>query len=199
MRSEWQAGPADRPVERRDGAVDDAGGRRRLLAGLGALLGGAAMLQAGRGDAAPLRNLRFIGGGVAGGGVAKLADGEAHFALFATRLQPEGGPLSFLGRILWVDRAPSGRTISLESAEIEEYAPIPGVPTGRFARGTMRVNGAGSYPFRLEVVDVGPPGSGQDTVSLAVGSDVSDFGYTAIGTVATGDIELLTFDFTVPT
>lgn len=181
-----------------DYEVEPTRSRRSLLSGgLAAALGAAVGMVPGGLSAAPSRLIKITGGGIAGGGVAKLPDGDAHFSLLATRLVPESGDAAILGRIQWSDPGFAGKGVTFESISLAEYGPVPGVANARAMAGQMKVNGAGSYPFNLTAIDAGGPGAGSDTITLTVGTDTSDFSYTAVATVSAGDLELLTFDFSL--
>jgi hypothetical protein len=62
------------------------------------------------------------------------------------------------------------------------------------------VNNQNEYPFRLTVIDGGPPGTGADSVALIVGRDAAlestatpvapdDFIYAVAGSVIVGDVQ----------
>lgn len=138
--------------------------------------------------------------GIVGGGVVQTASGEAHVSLFASRLVVAGatGEEPVTGAIMWLDPTWEDTGLVLESTRIDYYAPVPGLDGGREIRGEMTANGEGAYPFVLLAVDSGLPGSGQDRVTLAVGTfaegeaeAASDFGYSAEGAVVGGDLQLL--------
>jgi hypothetical protein len=146
------------------------------------------------------------GGGIAGGGTAETAEGEAQFSLFASRLEltDEPTPLIF-GRVQWVDPNWRSRGLALVSTTVTAYGPVPDDENARELRGTMTANGEGSYPFVLRAIDGGGPGEGQDRVILTVGPDAvagtpsaatptDDFAYSAEATVVGGDLQLLRFD-----
>lgn len=138
--------------------------------------------------------------GISGGGSLATANGPAQFTLFATGITASGaaGEPVVRGQVQWTATDANGEQLLLQTVETTDYGPIEGTEGGRFIHGTMSVNGEGEYPFVLNAVDAGPPGEAQDTVSLAVGSEVegassSDFGYAAEGPLETGDIQLLNF------
>jgi len=143
------------------------------------------------------------GGGIAGGGVAETADGEAWFSLFGSRLLvgDDDEPI-FFGRVQWVDESLG---VTLESTDIVSYGPPKDDPDARELRGSMSVDGAGSYHFVLRALDVGGPGDGLDTIVLTVGPEAAagtpaaatpagDFAYAVEATVSAGDLQLLSFD-----
>ena len=144
-------------------------------------------------------------GGLAGGGLATDGEGEAQFAVFASRILFAGDDEpTILGRVQWVDK---GRGMVMESTAVTAYGPIPDQENARELRGTMRVNGTDGYPFVLRAVDAGPPGSGQDTIDLTVGAaalatpgtspdpatpaPATDLTLTIAATVTIGDLQLL--------
>jgi len=145
-------------------------------------------------------------GGIGGGGIAKWAGGQATFSLFAARLTLPGGKLVFIGRIQWVDPAWQGSGLTLETATISSYLPLPNNARGREIKGTMKVNGSGAAPFVMHAFDNGPPGSGKDAVDLRVGAAAlgtpeagatgtpAAVSYSATATVSAGDIELVTIE-----
>ena len=154
------------------------------------------------------------GGGIAGGGSVATAEGEAHFSLFGSRFMLEGqdDPVVF-GSLRWVDPHWQGLGLTLESTEISAYGPIPNPENARELRGLATANGVGSHPFVLRMEVAGPPGSGEDMVSLAIidasGTPVAlpaagtpaidtqgvDLTYAVSGPLTSGDLELLTFEF----
>lgn len=143
--------------------------------------------------------------GIAAGGWLQVPAGEAIFSLFASRLVVVEGEQEIVsGSVRWVE-LPSG--LALASTGITAYENIPDERgEARRIEGTMSVNGEGSYPFTLEVVDVGPPGAGQDLISLVVGGEPEAqgaatpsagflFSYQAEGVVAAGDVQDVDIDF----
>jgi hypothetical protein len=149
--------------------------------------------------------------GMVGGGLVRFEEGEASFSLFVSRLIfPEDDAEVVLGNIIWVDKE---ARLTLRSSAITEYI-VPEVQpeqgVSRQVIGMMSVEGGSEYPFDLEVVDVGLPGSGKDTFNLRVGDDArtsadatpaSGFGfsYIANGLVARGDIQELDVEIDVAT
>jgi hypothetical protein len=112
--------------------------------------------------------------------------------------------------VLWVDTTAG---LTLASTRIDTYGDLE-VPAsqgeGRRIRGQMSVNNGDVYPFRLDVVDGGPPGSGLDSVNLVVGADAGSegaatpasatgFTYAMAGTVTVGDIQDVDFDLDTAT
>jgi hypothetical protein len=146
--------------------------------------------------------------GVTGGGVVAVAGGQAAFSLFGTRLIPPPDAPEIVGGVIrWVD-LPTGLTLA--ATDITRYDVVERDPgETRRIEGTMSLNGAGSYPFVMEVTDAGAPGSGLDTVSFGVGDGVTTtgaatpaaglgFSYAASGAV-TGDIQIVEFDIDLET
>jgi hypothetical protein len=189
--------------------------RHAIKLGLGGLAALGAM-QAVQLDAAPA----VSSGGIAGGGRATMEGGEAHLAIFGTRLAiPGQAEEQIVGRVQWFDagwtsdgtaaQASAGCRCSvasdggllLETTDVTAYGPIPDVENGREMRGQMSANGEGSYPFVLRAVDAGPPGTREDTISLLVGAAAEeetpsadgDFSYAAEATLVDGDLQLLSF------
>jgi hypothetical protein len=151
--------------------------------------------------------------GVSGGGTVELEEGGAIVAdlsLFASALNVPDADADFVvGSVLWAE---SGGLV-LESLEVTACVVMPEREDGREVRGTMSVNGAGSYQFVLRVIDAGPPGSGFDSVDLVVGGAVDaeeaaeatpttlrrrGFSYSAAGPVIGGDFENLSIDLDIP-
>jgi len=141
------------------------------------------------------------GGGIAGGGSVEVKGGTAHFSVFGSRFVIEGeeAPL-IVGSFIWTG-ADDG---SLVSSEVTSYGPVDGDDASRQMTGTLTMDGAGSFPFTLTLTDGGGPGGGDDTVTLtlldsgdnaAPSPAAGDEVYTADGPLASGDLQLLTFDF----
>lgn len=172
--------------------------RRAVLGGgLAALAGGA--LGARRVDAR-----RIFSRGVTGGGLARLTGDEptlVHFSLLATALQMPEGQIAVLGRLRWVE---AGSGLDLDGPEITQCIGSGTHPNQREVRGWVGVNGAGRYPFVLTCVDVGIPGSGDDTIDLDVNTPAAqidgqsatgpEFTYTARAVVVAGDLQVISID-----
>jgi hypothetical protein len=169
---------------------------------IGGALAGAAGLALPLGQPKPV-NQR----GMVGGGLARLDQGEANFSLFASRLEPGEDTVEVVvGSILWIDDSAG---LKLRSTAVTGYI-VPEQGRSRQIIGTMSVDGEGEYPFELEVLDADEPGSNADTLNLKVGDDVRtgeyatpaanyEFGYTANGTVETGDLQELRFEIDLAT
>ena len=172
--------------------------RKVVAAGLGALAGG--LLGANRADA----RIALVRG-VFGGGLAKIDGGEepglAHLSLFASAVQFPEGRLAFIGGVRWLE---AGTGLMLESTEITECVGTDEHPGARRVSGRMTVNGAGDYPFVLTAVEIGPPGSGQDTIELEVngpntageGEEAAsdDFTYSVAARLVAGDFQVVSID-----
>ena len=136
--------------------------------------------------------------GMIGGGALQLEQGQVDFSVFASRLTFDEGNDIILGSIRWVD---AGGGVTLASTRITEYDVLEsGEGELRQIRGTMSANGEGEHPFIMDVLDLGAPGAGVDTVTLNVGAsavaagatptaDTTGFGYTATGALAAGDLQ----------
>lgn len=154
--------------------------RRGALA-LGAAA--SALLLGGKAAADSIRT----GGGIAGGGWATWADGEAQFSVFGSTFNVEGSdaPVVF-GSLRWADA--SGFTLTSES--ISSYGPVEPKETTRELRGLVRnSDGDTLHPFSLTLVDGGGPGEKLDTLALVVGPAV-DAGTAADATPTTGSVEI---------
>ena len=174
---------------------------RRLAVGAG--LAGAAGLAWPR---AQSRGRAIIQRGIVGGGVVQFAPAEASFSVFASRLIVDSEePGAIMGRVRWVDTT-SG--LVMNSVQILAYEDLETPPGGAEARrlvGIMSLGGSDEYPFTLDVIDAGDPGSGLDSLFLTVGDGALTgengtpaaglgFTYEAAGPVVAGDIEDLEFE-----
>ncbi len=178
--------------------------RRVTLGALAAAAAGLALPLAASARAIKVR-------GMTGGGLANFELSDASFSLAVTRLTFEDENRELvIGSVLWVDTTAG---LTLASTHIESYGDLE-LPTdqgeGRRIRGLMSVNGGDVYPFQLDVVDAGLPGSGKDSVKLMVGADAgsespatpdaaSGFTYAAAGSVTVGDIQDIDFDLDTAT
>lgn len=165
--------------------------RTAVTAGAGVLAG---MALLGRG-ATPALAAPAIqsGGGVAGGGTVALEDGGmASFSLFASRFAVEGQEEPLIsGRLQWVQD--DGH--SLESSEITNYGPLPDVDANaRVIEGIGKGGDGADVPFRFVVIDLDGPGTGKDVIQVILGEPANP-AFKLDGTLATGDIQLLTFEF----
>ena len=178
--------------------------RRRAIGGTLAI-GGALAIAGGAARAQQIRSRVVTQRGMIGGGLAQFQLSQANFSLVASRfIFTEENKQVVVGEILWVD-TPSAFTFT--STKITNYDVINGPEEGehRRVRGTMSLNGGQEYPFRLDVIDDGPPGSGLDTISLIVGDGAEDaasgspvpsygFSYAASGPIVSGDVNDVDFD-----
>ncbi|HET7092879.1 MAG TPA: post-COAP-1 domain-containing protein [Thermomicrobiales bacterium] len=144
--------------------------------------------------------------GMVGGGLVKFEGGEANFSLLASKLTFPDDREVVVGNLLWVT---SGSGEKLESTELTGYENLAGQETGKRIRGTLTANGVGAFPFMLDVIDLGAPGSGKDSVALTVGDFVTPaageaaaaptgFHFAAAGMLATGDLHDLDLDIPQP-
>jgi hypothetical protein len=166
--------------------------RRIAMAGGATALAGLALLSRGAVPAAAGPSIQS-GGGVAGGGTVALAEGvTAQFALFASRFVVEDQEEPIItGRIQWVQD--DGQT--LESTAVTNYGPAPEVDeNARLIEGIGVDKDGAEVPFRFMVIDLDAPGSGKDVIQVILG-DLENPAFKHDGTVATGDIQLLTFEF----
>jgi hypothetical protein len=151
--------------------------------------------------------------GMAGGGLVALQHGQAaHVSLIATQSTFPDERKVVAGSILWVE---AGTGLSLASGDVTAYEELPGEEHGRRIWGTMNVEGKGTFPFVLDIVDAGPPGSGEDQIALTVGDDVSipdagtasdesgksaatqSFHYQAAGFLVIGDVQDVDLDIPI--
>jgi len=178
--------------------------RRVTLGALAAAAVGLAMPRAASARAIKVR-------GMTGGGLANFERSDASFSLAVTRLTFDDEHRELVvGTVLWVDVTAG---LTLASTHIDSYGDLElstDQGEGRRIRGLMSVNGGDVYPFRLDVVDAGLPGSGKDSVNLIVGADAGTesaatppaaegFSYTAAGPVTVGDIQDVDFDLDTDT
>jgi hypothetical protein len=144
--------------------------------------------------------------GMVGGGAVKFEGGTANFSLLASKLTfPDPGGDVVIGSLLWVDATTKA---ILASTAITNYDNLAGQEKGKRIHGMLTSNGAGPFPFMLDVIDGGDPGSGKDSVALTVGDFVTPvagapaaptgFKYAATGMLATGDLQDLDIDITEP-
>ncbi len=141
--------------------------------------------------------------GIAGGGVVQFDGGAASFSLFASSLEfeeGEGGEAApiFVGTVTWVDETVGETLVCTRVTLYENLNSEQG--EGRHIEGLMRASDGGEYPFVMDVVNLGPPGTETDTVTLRVGASAatageatpgaeSGFTYFAQGTIVSGDVQ----------
>jgi hypothetical protein len=143
------------------------------------------------------------GGGIAGGGSVKTADGVvANLSVFGTTLSMDDETSRFFGSLILTD----DNGFKLVAFEISNYGPVDGEDDARILEGFATVNDEGRYPFSLKMVAGGFPGSGADAIKLEVEANIDESGATPEATelvysidapLETGDITILTFDFDV--
>lgn len=175
-------------------------GRRRLFGVLG--FGGATAIgvtpanavAAQSEDSAACEACRLLG--ITGGGVVRLASGDANLVVFASRSLTNAAPPS--GVVRWTDPNHNGGTL-LENVGAVLYANVEGDATARELRGLMRVNGQGEEPFVLRLSDGNGDDGSRDRCLLRAGDAVSGststgWSYEAEGELVGGDLVLLEDD-----
>ncbi len=183
--------------------------RRRLAAmtgaGIAALVGGKAALAQ---DASPVASPASgspATTGVAGGGTLQgLGGGAVSFVLAVVPVPDPVGVVSLHGTFRLVDETEPSIPIVLESLRFETFGLLsPGSMQGRQIVGWASMNGAGEYPFLLQVEDLGEAGTEEDQFNLVFGADAEPFlggeakncdcggvSYSLRSRVVTGDITL---------
>jgi hypothetical protein len=138
--------------------------------------------------------------GVFGGGLAQVEGGGANFSISASRLIfPDENREVVVGSMTWNDLAAEIELLGTHVTGYERLELPAEQGQGRRITGIAATGDLTEYPFVLDVVDGGPPGSGLDTVALTVGDAVEigiaatpaigfGFSYAASGPVLTGDI-----------
>lgn len=177
--------------------------RKVLLAGLGALA-----LAAPKPHQAEARIL-FVRG-MGGGGLASIEGGDvprlANFSLVASAMQLPDGRAVVIGAVRWIE---AGSDLRLESIEITQCIPMTTRPDGAEVRGLMSANGRGRYPFVINAIDSGLPGSGRDLIQIEVNGPAAregttaeptddEFVYEATASIVGGDFQWLIDDKDVP-
>jgi len=178
------------------GAAGLAGG---VLLG-GGLGQGTAEVLAQEGTATPVENVTTDG--IGGGGTVSTGYGDATFALTAFALPGVDGQPVFNGGFTLSDPQHPDEPIAMVAQFFNQITAFSTAqPNAREIVGWATVNERGPYPFVLQVEDIGPAGSGQDTFNLVFGNDAlpfihtdakkcdcGGFTYTLRGTVAQGDL-----------
>ncbi|MGC4192603.1 MAG: hypothetical protein QM589_15785 [Thermomicrobiales bacterium] len=183
-----------------------------VLTGTAGLAGGILLGGVGRGaetvlaqdDATPeVQNVTTDG--IGGGGIVPTGYGDATFALTAFALPgPDGGQSVFNGGFTLNDPAYTEEPILMVSQFFNQITAFSSArPNAREIFGWATVNDRGPYPYVLQVEDMGPIGSGQDTFNLVFGNDAlpfihtdakkcdcGGFTYSLRGTVTQGDLVL---------
>lgn len=182
--------------------------RRRLAAmtgaGIATLAGNAAFAQ----DATPVASPEAgspATTGVAGGGTLQgLGGGAVSFVLAVVPVPDPIGVVSLHGMFRLVDETQPSLPIVLESRRFETFGLVsPSSMQGRQIVGWASMNGAGEYPFLLQVEDLGEAGTEEDQFNLVFGVDAEPFlggeakncdcggvSYSLRSRVVTGDITL---------
>ena len=178
--------------------------RRRSLLAAGA--GALAVALAGAREVAARAILQR---GMSGGGLAQLEGSQeprlANFGLFASAMQLPDGTTLVLGAIHWIE---AGANVQLDSIEVTQCKPMDDNANGAEVRGRMRANGQGDYPFVINVIDAGRPGSGLDRIDVAVNTPAARSGaaskpsdetfmYEATGNLVAGDVQWIIADIDV--
>lgn len=152
--------------------------------------------------ATPVENV--TADGIGGGGLVPTGYGDATFALTAFALPGADGQPVFNGGFTLSDPANPDEPIVMVSQffnQITAYSTSQ--PNAREIMGWATVNDRGPYPYVLQVEDMGPVGSGQDSFNLVFGNDAlpfihtdakkcdcGGFTYSLRGTISQGDLVL---------
>ncbi|MGC4104742.1 MAG: hypothetical protein QM753_00085 [Thermomicrobiales bacterium] len=169
---------------------------------LGGLAGGTTHVLAQDDAATPVQNVTTDG--IGGGGTVPTGYGDATFALTAFALPGADGNPVFNGGFTLSDPTNPEEPIAMVAQfynQITAYSTSH--PNAREIIGWATINERGPYPFLLQVEDIGPAGSGQDSFNLVFGNaalpfihtdakkcDCGGFTYSLRGTVAQGDLVL---------
>jgi hypothetical protein len=178
--------------------VEGSVNRRYAIGGMAAAAAGLALPSRFQGRAITQR-------GMAGGGLVRLESGDAAFSVLASRVLIEGQDDVIVGSIKWVDESAG---FDFASTTISEYEVLESPEEGGELRriiGMMRLNEKEDYPFSINVLDAGDPGSGLDSIALIVGDGATTdgdatpisglgFSYAAAGEVI-GDVQDVDFEF----
>ncbi|MGN6483713.1 MAG: hypothetical protein ACTHMX_04855 [Thermomicrobiales bacterium] len=182
-----------------------------VLTGVAGLAGAMAIGQVGSGSgralaqdatATPVQNVTTDG--IGGGGTVPTGYGDATFALTAFALPGADGNPVFNGGFTLSDPKNPEEPIQMVAQFFNQITAFSTAqPNAREIIGWATVNERGPYPFVLQVEDIGPAGSGQDSFNLVFGNDAlpfihtdakkcdcGGFTYALRGTVAQGDLVL---------
>ena len=182
-----------------------------VLTGAAGLAGAMAIGQVGNGSgrvlaedatATPVQNVTTDG--IGGGGTVPTGYGDATFALTAFALPGADGNPVFNGGFTLSDPKNPEEPIEMAAQFFNQITAFSTAqPNAREIIGWATVNERGPYPFVLQVEDIGPAGSGQDSFNLVFGNDAlpfihtdakkcdcGGFTYALRGTVAQGDLVL---------
>jgi len=144
--------------------------------------------------------------GMTGGGLARIERGDepelVNFSVFASAMILPDGQGLVVGSIRWIE---AGTGLRLQTIEVTVCRPLVDRPDGADIRGRMSVDGEGDYPFLLEAIDAGQPGSGLDAVRLEVNSarareestteaTDADFVYEVAAALVAGDCQWIIVD-----
>jgi hypothetical protein len=171
--------------------------RRSAL--VGGVAGAAALSAFPKGMSAQRAPVIQSGGGIAGGGAVTLSDGgTASFSVFGSRFEvvDQDEPTIFGG--LFITDSTGNQ---LASVQVSNYEPVEGEENARQMTGTANIDGKGSFPFTLKLIDGGAPGEGKDQFQLVVepSSDATpspDDAFMNIDSVIEpGDLQLIVFEF----
>lgn len=184
--------------------------RRRLggmLAALGAISAAGAAAQDATPGATPLADEdSLVIDGVAGGGTLSQMGVEVPFSFMAFSVPGADGDPVIGGFLRLVDDGTPNHPLLIEASDIVSVALLSAQSTtGRQITGYGTINGYGRYPFMLQVEDLGPPGSGEDTFNLVLGEAAAPFltgedksgcdcgglGYSIRSSVTRGDISVI--------
>ena len=113
---------------------------------------------------------------VTGGGWIPIGSSRGTFGLTA---QVKGNAANPSGNLTYHDHAQDRNVKSTSITSVVVSGPCAQI------RGNATVNGSGTYGFEVNACDMGEPGAGTDTFSIAM----SD-GYSAGGTLGGGNIQL---------
>lgn len=143
--------------------------------------------------------------GIAGGGTLAAPGGEVSFSLAVFRSVAATGETVVQGSFLLNDQTSPEDPVEIEGIEFTDFEQLSRLsPAGRRIVGWATLNGSGEYPFLLQVEDLGPPGSGEDTFHLVLGEealplladdaisscDCAGFTYSVESDVLAGDLAL---------
>lgn len=114
--------------------------------------------------------------GIAGGGALQAINGEVSFSLAVFRAAGTDGEPLVQGMFLLEDATDPMITVTIASLRFDTFEQLSEKsPNGRRIVGWATLNGAGEYPFLLQVEDLGTPGSGEDQFNLVLGADAEPF------------------------
>ncbi len=164
--------------------------RRLAVLGGSAALAGVGLIAGGVKTASANHSIQS-GAGLGGGGSIELESGAiAQFSVFGSRFTIEGhDEPSIFGLVHLKDDA----EFTFTSTSIESYGPIEGdEDNARGLSGTGKLADGSELPFAIRAVpsDTDEP----DTIEITIGREDEPV-YTVNGPLASGDLTLLSFDF----